>query len=81
MVPLKSGRGNVLVSVPYHSIPFPLLGLPGWASVREDVPDLLELDATGVGWYPREAPLLSGEGEGTIFGRICKDGLEEARRL
>lgn len=49
--------------------------------MREDVPDLLELDATGVGWYPREAPLLSGEGEGTIFGRICKDGLEEARRL
>lgn len=44
--PLTSGAGavSVSVSVPCHCIPFPLPGLPGNASIGEDVPSPDGLD-------------------------------------
>ena len=43
---LTSGWG-LSVTVPCHWIPFPLLGLPGWASEGEDVPSPAEVNAQG----------------------------------
>lgn len=61
--PLTSGVEAVLVSIPCHWIPFPLPELTAWTSVGEDVPSSVKTRCFKVGWYPRGAPLLWGEGE------------------
>jgi hypothetical protein len=67
--PLRSGT-----EVPWPWISFPLPGLPGWASVGEDVPSATRNRCPRVGWYPRGAPLVLREGERAVVGGIWMGG-------
>jgi hypothetical protein len=63
MGPLTSGVGGVLVSVSCHWILFLLHGLPGWASVKEDVSSLARTRCPRTGWNSRGL-LFSEKGRG-----------------
>jgi hypothetical protein len=82
--PTTGRAGAILVSVPCHWILFPLPGLPGWASVGEDVPSPVETRCPRVGWYPKKTtPSLKrrgGNNGGRGFVRIELGG-EERRAL
>jgi hypothetical protein len=55
----------------------PLYGLPAWASMGENVLSLAGTRCSRIGWQPKGAPVLSGEGEGVIiFVRVDLGGDE-----
>jgi hypothetical protein len=53
--------------------PFPPHGLPGWASMIEDLPDMLGLDAPKWGCIQGRLPSLQRM-VGAVWGRIFKSG-------
>jgi hypothetical protein len=72
MGPLTSGEGAVSVCVPCHGT-FPLLELPGWASVGGDVPCPAGNRCPRIG-HPRELSFSEDKGKGEMGGRICMGG-------
>lgn len=72
MGPLTIGAGGSLCLFCLPLDTFPLVGLPGWASVGKEMFSPVGTRCPRVGGTQGSYPLLLGEGEGIIEEEICK---------